>query len=96
MAVRAALSALFLPILIVAQLPSYVKFGPGYDFPTTNEIVRTETTYTPGPMEKDIKGLTFLWPGIWNPAQRTSGDLIQTVIEGSKGGRASCSAKPGQ
>ena len=77
-----------------------VKFGPGYDFHVNgkNRIIRAETTYTPGAMEKNITGVSFLWPGIWNPRFRTQGDLIQTVIQGSRSSslRAMCKAKPGQ
>jgi hypothetical protein len=77
-----------------------VKFGPGYDFHVSgsNRIIRAETTYTPGAMEKNITGISFLWPGIWNPRFRTQGDLIQTVIQGSRSSslRAMCKAKPGQ
>ena len=47
-----------------------VKFGPGYDFRVSgkNRIIRAETTYTPGAMEKNITGVSFLWPGIQEPA----------------------------
>jgi hypothetical protein len=77
-----------------------VKFGPGYDFRVSgkNRIIRAETTYSPGAMEKNITGVSFLWAGIWNPRFRTQGDLIQTVIQGSRSSslRAKCKAKPGQ
>ncbi|TLD19372.1 hypothetical protein E2P81_ATG06989 [Venturia nashicola] len=58
--------ALLIP-LAGAQLG--VNFASGYDFKvyTGNEILRTETVYTPGAMEKNIKGILFLWPGIWVP-----------------------------
>ena len=46
-----------------------LKFGPGYDFKVSagKEIIRAETTYTPGAMEKSIKGILFLWPGLLGP-----------------------------
>jgi hypothetical protein len=74
-----------------------LTFGPGYQFKVSagNEIIRAETTYTPGAMEKNIKGILFLWPGIWVPEQRETGDLIQTVIEGSRSAME-CRGKPGQ
>ncbi|QDS71419.1 hypothetical protein FKW77_003339 [Venturia effusa] len=81
--------------LVSAQLG--LNFASGYDFKVSagNEVLRSETIYTPGAMEKNIKGILFLWPGLWVPENRTSGDLIQTVIEGSKTGRE-CRGKPGQ
>jgi hypothetical protein len=96
-------STLISHILIPALTPLVsgqiwtLNFGPGYDFRVAagNEIIRAETTYTPGAMEKNIKGILFLWPGIWVPENRTTGDLIQTVIEGSRTARE-CGGKPGQ
>lgn len=74
-----------------------VNFASGYDFEVSagNEILRTETVYTPGAMEKNIRRILFSLPVLWVPENRTSGDLIQTVIEGSKTGRE-CRGKPGQ
>lgn len=88
------LSGSLFAMLVRAQMS--VNFGPGYDFKVApgNEIVRAETTYTPGAMEKNIKGLLFLWPGLWVPENRTTGDLIQTVIEGTGYGK-SCRRKRG-
>ena len=81
---------------VYAQKSRQLQFSAGYDFPTDSEIIRTETTYTPGKMEKNITGILFLWPGIWEPTRRTDGQLIQTVIEGTKAGGPSCGGKPGQ
>jgi hypothetical protein len=73
------------------------RYGPGYNIgPTTNEILRTETTYTPGPMQKNVSSLLFLWPGIINNEEWGKGDLIQTVAEASPGLKYMCKAKPGQ
>lgn len=73
------------------------RYGPGFNIgPTSNEIIRSETTYTPGPLEQDAPSLLFLWPGLIDNAVWGKGDLIQTVIEGSKYNRYTCGAKPGQ
>ncbi|KAF2675347.1 hypothetical protein BT63DRAFT_474975 [Microthyrium microscopicum] len=74
-----------------------VSFSSGYDFFTgKTEIIRTETTFTPGAMELKPKGNLFLWPGLWVPANRTTGDLIQTVISADSTLALECGAKKGQ
>jgi hypothetical protein len=57
------------------QYGPYVAIGG-----TKNEIIRMETTFTPGKKPPRSKGVLFLWPGINDQANR-GGDLIQTVIE---------------
>lgn len=81
--------------LVQAQLG--VNFASVYDLKVSagNEMQRTETIYTPGAMEKNIKGVLVLCPGIWVPENRASGDLIHTVIGGSKTA-SECRGKPGQ
>jgi hypothetical protein len=59
------------------QYGPYVSFGP-----TSNEIVRMETIYTPGKRPTSTRGVLFLWPGV-NDQSNKSSDLIQTVIEAS-------------
>lgn len=59
------------------QYGPYVSFGP-----TANEIIRMETTFSPGKRPPSTKGVLFLWPGVNDQANRNS-DLIQTVIESS-------------
>jgi hypothetical protein len=52
--------------------------------PPSHYIVRAESIYTPGePPKGAMAGVLFLWPGINDQDKRTSGDLIQTVFDGS-------------
>ncbi|KAF1985303.1 hypothetical protein K402DRAFT_405435 [Aulographum hederae CBS 113979] len=67
----------------------YVSLGP-----TSNEILRSETTYTPGAMQPNPDELLFLWPGI-SDAATPGGDLIQTVAE-SHISNTFCGAKKGE
>jgi hypothetical protein len=93
---------LLLATILPFALPqsSYpARYGPGYNIGPTkagNEIVRSETIYTPGPLEVNAPSLLFLWPGLIDNAVWGKGDLIQTVVEGSKYNSLTCKAKPGQ
>ena len=89
------LLVLFSAALAAAQYPARrglgCIIGPG-----TSEIIRTETTYTPGPMEKGVPSLLFLWPGIIDNAVWGRGHLIQTVATAHPALRLEYQAKPGR
>jgi hypothetical protein len=79
-------------------LPS-ATWGPDVTLGQTNsEYTAFSTIYSTGPPPAQVKGSIFLWPGLFDQANRNGGDLIQTVIElhGAKETVETCQAKPGQ
>lgn len=80
------------------RLPS-ATWGPDVTLGQTNsEYIALSTIYSTGPPPAEVKGSIFLWPGLFDQANRNGGDLIQSVIElhGAKESKETCQAKPGQ
>ncbi|TID19954.1 Sexual differentiation process protein isp4 [Venturia nashicola] len=65
---------------------------------TASEFTTLSTIYTTGPPPAQVKGSIFLWPGLFDQANRNGGDLIQSVVElhDAKSTMETCQAKPGQ
>jgi hypothetical protein len=79
-------------------IPS-ATWGPDITLGQTNsEYTALSTIYSTGPPPAQVKGSIFLWPGLFDQANRYGGDLIQSVIElhGAKETAQTCQAKPGQ
>jgi hypothetical protein len=71
------LQTVFLYLAVIASVLAQVpRWGPHVQLgPTSNEIIRIETTFTPGTLQKKPDNPLYLWPGISNAAER-GGDLI--------------------
>lgn len=79
-------------------LPS-ATWGPDITLgQTASEYTALSTIYTTGPPPAQVKGSIFLWPGLFDQANRNTADLIQSVIElhDAKSTKETCQAKPGQ
>ncbi|QDS76737.1 hypothetical protein FKW77_001291 [Venturia effusa] len=65
---------------------------------TASEFVALSTIYSTGPPPAQVQGSIFLWPGLFDQANRNAGDLIQSVIEihDAKLTSETCQARPGQ
>lgn len=80
------------------SLPS-ATWGPDITLgQTASEFTALSTIYTTGPPPAQVKGSIFLWPGLFDQANRNAGDLIQSVIElhDEKSTKETCQGKPGQ
>jgi hypothetical protein len=80
------------------QLPK-ASWGPYISLgQTQSEYTSLSTIYTPGKAPPNQKGTLFLWPGLFDQANRNGGDLVQTVIElhNAKDTTTTCGAKQGQ
>ena len=81
------------------QIIPSATWGPDVTLGQTNsEYTALSTIYSTGPPPAQVKGSIFLWPGLFDQANRNGGDLIQSVIElhGAKESTETCQAKPGQ
>jgi hypothetical protein len=79
-----------------------VTWGPYVDFGYQNSpkafITGLSTVFTVGNPPQNHLGNTFLWPGVWDPRNRNTADLIQTVAEHytAQKLRSTCNASLGQ
>lgn len=81
------------------QLLPSATWGPDITLgQTDSEYVALSTIYSTGPPPAQVKGSIFLWPGLFDQANRNGGDLIQSVIElhDTKVSKDTCQANPGQ
>jgi hypothetical protein len=81
------------------QIIPSATWGPDVTLGQTNsEYIALSTIYSTGPPPAQVKGSIFLWPGLFDQANRNGGDLIQSVIElhSAKESAETCQAKPGQ
>jgi hypothetical protein len=78
-----------------------ITWGPSLDIGlTSSTIIKFTTVFSPGnpPRPEQMKGTIFLWPGIWDPRDRTHTNLIQSVAEYTPPEklRGVCNPRPGQ
>lgn len=81
------------------QLIPSATWGPDITLgQTASEFTTLSTIYTTGPPPAQVKGSIFLWPGLFDQANRNAGDLVQSVVElhDAKSTKETCQAKPGQ
>lgn len=81
------------------QLIPSATWGPDITLgQTASEFTALSTLYTTGPPPAQVKGSIFLWPGLFDQANRNAGDLVQSVVElhDAKSTKETCQAKPGQ
>jgi hypothetical protein len=61
-----------------------ITWGPSLDVGlTSSTFVKFSTVFSPGypPKPEQMKGIIYLWPGLWDPRDRNHTALIQSVVE---------------